>query len=114
MTHSAADLNLDHRLVHEAVLCATRPHAPHSVREVLAFETPSSTEWGMTAFRPTLFVDITATLETKLAALACYAEELRPFPHPRSPEAVRALAQWRGAQSGCSAAEAFEVVRMVR
>lgn len=113
-THSAADLNLDHRIVHQAVLTACRPVARHQVPELYAFEVPSSTEWGDGAFRPTLFVDISHVLNTKLHAMACYAKEARAFPHPRSPEALKALAQWRGATAGVLAAEAFEVLRVVR
>jgi N-acetylglucosamine malate deacetylase 1 len=33
---------------------------------------------------------------------------MRPYPHPRSDEVVRALATFRGAQAGLNLAEAFE------
>lgn len=112
-THSLSDLNADHRRVAEAVQVACRPLSGRSPITVYACETPSSTEWGLTAFRPTHFVTIAATLETKLKALACYGPESPPFPHPRSAEAVRALATWRGATVGVPAAEAFELVRSV-
>ncbi len=35
------------------------------------------------SFRTSHFVDISGQLETKLAALESYAEEMRDFPHPR-------------------------------
>ncbi|MGE0734850.1 MAG: PIG-L deacetylase family protein [Alphaproteobacteria bacterium] len=114
-THAAHDLNLDHRIVHQATVTACRPLAGTTVRAIYAFETPSSTEWAppaaFPAFAPNRFVDIAATLDTKLAALRCYRGEMRAFPHPRSPEAIEALARWRGASSGFAAAEAFEIVR---
>ena len=117
LTHFPGDLNVDHRLVASAVLAATRP-GPSAVREVLAFEVASSTEWafGSPAFAPNVFVDVAgAPLAAKLGALeAHYAEELRPFPHPRSLEALRALAAWRGATAGVVAAEAFMLLRGVR
>ena len=56
--------------------------------------------------------DIDALL-AKMKALACYAGEMRPFPHPRSVEAIEALARWRGASAGLQAAEAFHVIRQV-
>lgn len=126
-THSKHDLNLDHQLVAKAVLTATRPGVT-SVREVYAFEVPSSTEWAFNnGFKPNIFEDISCYckgwydsseiptyLDMKLKALHCYESELRPFPHPRSEEVVRALAAWRGATAGVSAAEAFEVYRIVR
>lgn len=37
---------------------------------------------------------------------------MRPYPHPRSNEALEGLAAYRGAQFGCNYAEAFECVYM--
>jgi hypothetical protein len=59
-------------------------------------------------------VDVTRTLEAKIAAMGCYDSEARQFPHPRSPEALRALAVRWGSVAGCAAAEAFELVRSIR
>jgi LmbE family N-acetylglucosaminyl deacetylase len=61
-----------------------------------------------------VFVDISATLETKVSALTCYDTETRKFPHPRSPEAVRAIAVRWGSVAGFQAAEAFELIRSLR
>ncbi len=52
-----------------------------------------------------------ATLDAKLAAVACYADEMRSDPDPRSAEGVRRLARLRGSESGLDVAEAFTVVR---
>lgn len=120
LTHFPGDLNVDHRLVAQAVLAATRPGTGMGagIREVLAFEVASSTEWAFglsAAFAPNVFVDVSSTLGAKLAALEeHYSEELRPFPHPRSAKALRALAEWRGATAGVGAAEAFMLLRGVR
>ena len=46
-----------------------------------------------------------------LAEHGLYASELRPFPHPRSSEAVAALAAFRGSTAHLPAAEAFATVR---
>lgn len=117
-THHGGDLNVDHGVIHRAVLTATRPVAGQPVREIYAFEVPSSTEWAFQRlappFRPNVFVDVTHTLETKIAAMSCYETEGRKFPHPRSPEALRATAMRWGSVAGCMAAEAFELVRSVR
>jgi LmbE family N-acetylglucosaminyl deacetylase len=117
-THHAGDLNVDHGVIHRAVLTATRPLAGQPVLEIYAFEVPSSTEWAFQriepAFRPNVFVDISRTLEQKIAAMECYETEARKFPHPRSPEALRALATRWGSAVGCASAEAFELVRSVR
>lgn len=112
-THHAGDVNIDHRRVHDAVVAACRPLPSAVVRQLLFFETPSSSEWrppaSMSPFAPNWFVDVSHYLPKKLAALSEYAEELRAFPHPRSIEAVEHLARWRGATVGCAAAEAFEL-----
>lgn len=113
-THCRSDLNVDHRVAHDAVLTAARPLPGSTVRRILAGETLSSTEWQSPAasgFTPTVFHDVAATLDAKVAALEEYKGEIRAFPHPRSAEGVRALAAYRGAQAGFHAAEAFMMVR---
>lgn len=117
-THHASDLNIDHEIVARAVLTACRPLPGSRIESIYAFETPSSTEWatggGFHPFAPTRFVDVAAHLPAKIRALECYADEMRAFPHPRSVDAVRALAAWRGATAGLTAAEAFSVLREIR
>jgi LmbE family N-acetylglucosaminyl deacetylase len=114
-THWAGDLNVDHRLVYQSVITAFRPMEGATVTKIRAFETPSSTEWGdrsvTPAFQPNLFVAIDRFMDVKRRALEVYAQELRPFPHPRSHEALEALARWRGAEAGLRAAEAFVTIR---
>ena len=114
-THHAYDLNVDHGVVHRAVLTAARPLPGTTIEAIYAFETLSSTEWASpgaaTTFIPTRFVDIGQTFERKLSALKVYDAEMRPFPHARSLEAVEALARYRGASCGMQCAEAFVVVR---
>jgi N-acetylglucosamine malate deacetylase 1 len=115
-THHAGDLNVDHRITSRAVVTALRPIAGSYATTILAGETNSSTEWeppGPQAFQPMEFFDISPFLALKLDALSCYTDELRPWPHPRSLEGVRALATWRGTQSGLNAAEAFATVRRI-
>jgi LmbE family N-acetylglucosaminyl deacetylase len=115
-THWPFDLNVDHRIVSEAVQTACRP-VPQSLQEqLLFFEVPSSTEWRVSAgrsFEPTYFVDVSATLGSKQRALSAYASEMRAWPHSRSLEAVESLARWRGASIGAQAAEAFVLGRAV-
>lgn len=117
LTHQGGDLNIDHVITHRAVLTATRPMAGCTVRELLAFEIPSSTEWSFDqfapGFRPNVFVDISTTLDRKLEAMAAYESEARAFPHPRSYEALQAIARRWGSVAGVMAAEAFELIRRV-
>ncbi|MBP7860910.1 PIG-L family deacetylase [bacterium] len=114
-THHGGDLNIDHQIVHRAVLTATRPIPNAFVKSIYTFETVSSTEWSspqqQQVFIPTRFVNVTQMFEKKLQALAEYKSEMREFPHARSVEAVEALARVRGAASGSAMAEAFAVIR---
>lgn len=117
LTHHAGDLNVDHRSISQAVVTACRPQPGHSVRTMLFFEVPSSSEWQVPgvgpAFAPNWFIDISGTLNAKLKALKAYDAEMRPWPHARSYQAVEHLARWRGASAGMAAAEAFVVGRML-
>ena len=99
-THFAGDLNRDHAVTAEAVEIACRPLPGQTIESLYAFETVSSTEWSLGAhgtFSPQLFVDVSATMDKNIEALACYETEMRAFPHARSCDAVSALAKLRGA-----------------
>ena len=117
VTHHSADLNIDHQVIHEAVMAACRPQPGHPVKRILSFEVPSSTEWQSptfgNSFIPNWFEDISDTLELKIRALEAYETEMREWPHARSIKAVEHLARWRGASIGREAAEAFILERAI-
>ena len=107
------DANQDHALLFRAALVATRPIEPF-IEAVYAFDTASSTEWGYPrSFVADTWIDISATLERKLAAMACYQSEVRPYPHPRSLEALCNRAKAWGNQCCLDAAEVFMTVRRI-
>ena len=116
-THQNSDVNIDHQVLHSAVLAACRPQPGTNIAEVNYFEIQSSTEWRFGAkdqgFHPNYFEDVSSTISRKIEALECYASEMRDFPHARSYQAVRALSEWRGATVGFSNAEAFETGRRI-
>lgn len=117
-THFAGDINRDHKILTEAVLVAARPYAAPSVKEILMFETPSSTEWGSpmlaASFQPNVYVDVSAFVEQKMKAFSCYSAEIREYPHPRSLEALADRARYWGSVINRRAAEAFLLVRSTR
>lgn len=114
-THNASDVNIDHRVIHDAVISATRPLPGKKLQTLLFFEIASSTEWRPAAsaipFTPNWFIDITPHWQKKKIALEAYASEMRSYPHPRSLEAVEYLSKWRGASVGYHYAEAFMLGR---
>ena len=119
VTHHPADTNNDH--LHTSLACQAairlfqRRTDVKPLREFWYMEVLSSTEWSvnsaMNKFNPNLFVEIGKDgVESKIEALKSYRGVMRPYPHPRSEEALAGLAAYRGAQAGCFYAEAFECV----
>lgn len=118
LTHHGGDLNIDHQLTFQAVMTATRPMQEECVKAVITFETSSATEWQATCdprtFTPNLFMEISEEdLQAKIDAMAAYQYEIREFPHPRSAEALRIMAQYRGYTVGKKLAEAFQIIRIL-
>ena len=117
ITHHVGDLNIDHQIIHQAVMVACRPQPRHTVKRILSFEVPSATEWqsptDSRTFLPNWFEDISDTLELKIMALEAYKSEMRKWPHARSIKALEHLARWRGSSMGIEAAEAFMLVRNI-
>lgn len=109
------DIHSDHRFTFEAASACIKWFRYPSVRRVLVYETPSETDFGIdprdSGFRPNVFVNISQYIDRKLGLMAIYESEMGDFPFPRSEQALRALAQVRGSQAGCEAAEAFMLIR---
>ena len=119
ITHHPADLNNDH--LHTSLACQAaarlfqRRNDIVPLKELLFAEVPSATEWGMNdamqKFVPNTFVEAGEEgINKKLEALSQYNSVMRCYPHPRSGEAIKSLAVYRGAQAGMGYAEAFQSV----
>ena len=116
-THAKNDLNRDHRLVYEATLVATRPIPGNKIKKVLSYFVPSSSEHNDTEqenqFIPNVFLNIKNEIDIKIKAVSCYRTEIRPYPHPRSPEAMRVYAKYWGIRVGIEYAEPFRLIREI-
>ena len=111
-------MNIDHQRTFEAVITGTRPMAHEKVKTIIAFETPSGTEWRAASdprhFIPNLFFGISEdNLAAKIKGMESYEFEKRVYPHPRSPEALKILAQRWGVVVGSPLAEAFMLIRHI-
>ena len=116
-THFHGDLNIDHKITHQAVMTVFRPQPTQSAKEIYGFEVLSSTDWNTPQyepFLPTHFANIEKYLRKKLKALGAYQKEMRASPHSRSKKHVEYLARHRGHCMGLKAAEAFVVYRQIR
>jgi len=111
------DIHLDHQIIFRAAMVAARPQGAVFPRRVFCYETVSETDWyaapSTPAFVPNVFVDITRFLEKKLAACAMYVSQMKPPPHQRSIEALKALSIARGHAMNLPHAEAFMLVREI-
>ena len=117
-THHGGDVNIDHQRTFEAVVTATRPMETENVAGIVTFETPSGTEWRASTdprhFIPNFYVAVSLNnVEAKIKGMESYEFEKRKYPHPRSPEALKILAQRHGIVVGTDYAEAFNIVRYI-
>ena len=119
ITHHSADTNNDHlqtsMACQEAIRLFQRRPEVKAISEFWYMEVPSCTEWAlntaMNRFQPNTWVEVGKEgVEAKIKALSMYRGVMRPYPHPRSAEAIDGFAAYRGCQAGCNYAEAFEVV----
>lgn len=112
------DMHLDHRETVESAMVGLRPIHCKTIKEIYSYETLSETGWNIPqsdkAFVPNVWVDITNTFKDKIEAMCCYKSQICEFPHPRSIEAIEALAKYRGSTIGAQYAECFMLVRLIK
>lgn len=110
-----ADIHSDHRIVFNAITACLKWFRLPTVKRVLSYEVLSATDLSYPlptqGFSPNVYVNISETLGKKIETMKLYSGEIGDFPFPRSPQAIRALAQMRGASSGFHAAEAFMLLK---
>ena len=112
------DRHIDHRLIFDSAMVATRPVGiGKKIEIVAAYETLSETHWNAPHiepnFTPNWVIDITNHIEKKLDALRCYKSQVSEFPGPRSIEAAEALAKFRGTQAGFGFGEGLHIIRKI-
>ena len=123
ITHHPADTNIDHIETSRAAQAACRLFQRRDkipqLKEFMFMEVPSSTEWSVDSssnrFIPNCYIEIGKhRVDKKIEALSAYKGVMRPYPHPRSEEALVGLAAYRGSQAGCDYAEAFECTYLLK
>ena len=109
---SRCDAHTDHQVVFSATAASAKWFRAKSIKEILCYETISETNFSFSdkVFDPNVFVNITGYIERKCVILTQYTTEISEHPFPRSEKVVRALADLRGSQSGCEAAESFQLI----
>ena len=110
------DVHSDHKIIHKAVLSASKSFRNSKLKRLIVYETLSETEYGLDrskVFFPNLFIDITKFLDQKINLMKIYSSEIEDFPFPRSKESIKSLAKFRGTSCNCLAAEAFEILKQI-
>lgn len=106
-----SDVHSDHRVIFKAAYSCTKSFRYPFIEKVLMYETLSETEFAPplleNVFNPNVFVDVTKYMDQKIEAMKIYKEELMTEEFPRSIEAIKSLAHYRGVRTGCKYAEAF-------
>jgi LmbE family N-acetylglucosaminyl deacetylase len=100
--HHPQDTHQDHRAVAAATLSAGRRHP-----RIVHYQSPSTT-----GFLPTVFVDVSDHLDTKMAALDCHRSQVEQSAMVE-PDVVVASARHYGAMARITFAEAFSATRFV-
>jgi len=110
------DRHIDHRVIFESCMVASRPNTKFFPRIIMTYETLSETHWNAPNiepnFVPNFFVDISEHISQKIKILSYYKSQIKNN-DTRSKEAINALARFRGSQNGSKYAEAFQVIRFV-
>ena len=111
------DRHIDHRIIFDSAIVASRPTKKNFPKIVLLYETLSETHWNVPGveanFTPDFFINIDKEIDIKTKALKLYKSQINGDTPSRSIDAIKALAKFRGSQNGCKFAEAFKVVRIV-
>ena len=86
------DMQIDHKIVVDAAMVALRPKYSHKVKRIYAYETLSETGWDipnvMNEFIPTVYEDISDTINKKIEAMNIFQSQLASFPNARSIGAI--------------------------
>ena len=106
-THHPFDTHQAHAGVSNATIAAARRK-----NTVFFYEPISPSGRSYVAFRPQMYVDISSTIEKKVASLREHKSEYNKFGGEDWVEGVHARCGFRGYEIGKKYAEAFEVLRI--
>lgn len=109
-----ASHNHDHRVLFNVAFAALRNTPGRPTPRVVALYEYAYVGWQPQEIRGgRMYVDISSTLERKLAAFEAYPSQLKAAPHPCSRHGIETLARMRGLEAGVAAAEMFYLQKLV-
>ncbi len=106
-----SDIHSDHRVAFSAIFSCTKNFRKPFIEKILVYETLSETEFAPAfvenVFIPNLFIDISEFMDKKIEIMSMFESEVMPDNLPRSINAIKSLAGYRGSRIGVQYAEAF-------
>jgi LmbE family N-acetylglucosaminyl deacetylase len=116
-TVNRSDIHSDHQYAAKAIMSATKSFRHPYIKRILMYECLSETEISPplpeNIFLPNVYSDISEFLEQKIKIMKIYHSEVQAPPLPRSPDKIRALAEFRGSGITVQYAESFMLLRDV-
>lgn len=111
------DVHSDHRVLFNAVFSCTKIFRYPFIKKIFMMEIISETDFApallSTTFIPNIYVDISEYIDEKIEIMQIYKSEISLSPFPRSINNIKALATFRGCQSGSLYAESFMLLKEV-
>lgn len=109
------DIHSDHKIVFDAAYSCTKTFRYPFVKRILLMEILSETDNALSdyGFVPNFYVNIDNELDKKIEIMSKYIGEMRETPFPRNSDAIRGMAQYRGASCYCRYAEAFRCIKEI-
>jgi len=115
-THYYDDLNIDHQIVSNAVITASRPVLKKNLEKIYMMEIMSSTNLNLNpkkSFFPNIYINITNNIEHKKKCLKIYKNEMMQYPNIRTIKSILNLNAHRGAEISKKYAESFILIREI-
>lgn len=107
------DVHSDHRVLFDVLYACTKSFRAPYLKTVLSMEILSETDQAQreSGFIPNVFIDVSQFMERKIEIMKIYKSEIDAVPFPRSEDAIRGLAAYRGATAYYKYCEAFYLVK---
>ena len=108
------DLHLDHKVIFNATLVASRPTFKNYPKKLISYETLSESEWDIERFNPNFFVSLNEKdIKNKIQAFKMYKSQMKSLNHPRSINGIINLAKYRGQFINSKYAESFKIIKNI-
>lgn len=108
------DVHTDHQIAFQAAYSCTKSFRYPYVEKILMGEALSETDYAPSVsgkvFSPNIFVDISLQMQRKLEIFSVYKSEVMPDNLPRSINAIKSVAAYRGSRIGVPYAESFQLL----